>query len=184
VAIRRALPYNGEARFIYHDADKDGECFMEKKLRVYIETSIISHLDAPDRPDWMEETHKLWKEIENDKYEIVIGSTVFAELQRCHEPKRSFMFDRLAEIAYTAIDSTDESEQLAGKYISMSGLPKKSRNDAMHIALATLADCDAIVSWNFSHIVNLTAMTAVNAVNQYERLKSIQIVTPTILLGG
>ncbi len=54
----------------------------------------------------------------------------------------------------------------------------------MHIALATLANCDAIVSWNFSHIVNLKAMTVVNAVNLYEQLKSIQIVTPIILYGG
>lgn len=157
---------------------------MEKKLRVYIETSIISHLDAPDRPDWMDETHKLWKEIRAGTYDIVVGEVVFTELEKCHEPKRTFMFDRLAEIGYSVVAGTDESEQLAGKYISLSGLPKKCRNDAMHIALATLADCDAIVSWNFSHIVNLKAITAVNAVNLFERLKPIQIVTPMILLGG
>lgn len=29
---------------------------MNKKLKIYIETSVISHLDAPDRPDRMEET--------------------------------------------------------------------------------------------------------------------------------
>ena len=34
-----------------------------KKLRVYLDTSIISHLDAPDTPEKMEETIALWNEI-------------------------------------------------------------------------------------------------------------------------
>ncbi len=157
---------------------------MKKKLKIYIETSTISHLDAPDRPDWMAETRKLWKSMVMGKYHVVIGETVFAEIERCHESKRTFMLDRIAEVEYESVDVTAEAKRLAGEYVSMGGLPKKCGDDAMHIALATLTNCDAIVSWNFSHIVNLKAMTVVNAVNLYEQLKSIQIVTPIILYGG
>ncbi len=45
---------------------------MRRKLKIYIETSVISHLDAPDRPDRMGETLLFWKEVTAKKYEIVI----------------------------------------------------------------------------------------------------------------
>lgn len=157
---------------------------MDKKVRIYIETSIISHLDAPDRPDWMQETALLWKDLQAGKYEAVVGDSVIAELEKCHEPKRTFMLEELDKIHYDLVVGTDESKRLADEYIRLGGLPKKSRMDAMHLALATLANCDVIVSWNFSHIVNLQAMTAVDTVNTFERLKPIRIVSPSILLGG
>ncbi len=157
---------------------------MEKKIRIYIETSIISHLDATDRPDWMKETLLLWKELQAGRYEAVVGAPVMAELEKCHEPKRTFMFEQLDKIKFDLVAGTDESKRIASEYISLGGLPRKSRTDAAHIALATLANCDVIVSWNFSHIVNFKAMTAVDTVNTHERLKPIRIVSPTILLGG
>ncbi len=54
----------------------------------------------------------------------------------------------------------------------------------MNVAIAALTGCNAIVSWNFSHIVNVKAMTAVDAVNILENLKPIRILSPTNLLGG
>ncbi|MDR1745034.1 MAG: hypothetical protein LBS30_04690 [Planctomycetota bacterium] len=66
---------------------------MKKKLTIYIETSIISHLDAQDRPDWMRETRRLWQRMAAGAYDVVVGKTVFMELERCHEPKRTFMFE-------------------------------------------------------------------------------------------
>ncbi len=157
---------------------------MKKKMRVYIETSIISNLDALDRPDWMKETLLLWKKLKAGKYEIVVGTPVIAELEQCPEPKRSFMLQELEQIPYDLVMDTEESKRIAGEYIRLGGIPHRSRTDAMHIALATLASCDVIVSWNFAHIVNVKAMTAVDTVNTFERLKPIRIVSPTILLGG
>ena len=157
---------------------------MGKKIRVYLETSIISHLDASDRPDWMSDTLLLWKELLVGRFEVVIGTPVIAELEKCPEPKRTFMFEELEKLQYEIATGTEETKRLANEYINIGGLPKKSRTDAMHIALATLASCDVIVSWNFSHIVNFKAMTAVDTVNTFERLKPIRIVSPTILIGG
>jgi hypothetical protein len=42
---------------------------------------------------------------------------------------------------------------------------KNERADALHIALATAARVDVLVSWNFTHIVNLRRIHAFNAVN-------------------
>ncbi len=157
---------------------------MRRKLRIYVETSVISHLDAPDRPDRMAETLFFWEDVVAGKYEISLGAPVLIELEKCYEPKRTFMLRELGAVRFDLLEETDESRRLAGEYVRLGGLPKRSFVDATHIALATLAGCDMIVSWNFAHIVNIRAMSAVDAVNTLERLKSIRILSPTALLGG
>ena len=67
-----------------------------KKLKIYIETSIISHLQAKDTPEKMNTTLKLWQEISDNLYRIAISEVTFIELERCAEPKRTAMFDFLS----------------------------------------------------------------------------------------
>jgi len=55
-------------------------------------------------------------------------------------------------------------------------LPK--RNDARHIALATVADLDAVVSWNFRDMVNLKKKNIVHSVNARFGYRLIDIISP------
>ncbi|MDR0867196.1 MAG: PIN domain nuclease [Planctomycetota bacterium] len=155
-----------------------------KKMRLYLETSVISQLNAPDRPDWMAETLRLWKELEADRYEAIVGEPVVAEIKKCYEPKRTFMLDKVKEMVKTMVGETDEAKRIANEYIRQGGLKRKSATDALHIALATLANCDFVVSWNCRHIVNVNAMSAVEAVNFREGFRLIKLVTPTIFMEG
>jgi hypothetical protein len=52
------------------------------------------------------------------------------------------------------------------------------RADALHIALATVARVDVLVSWNFKHIVNLARIHAYNAVNLKRGYPLLEIRTP------
>jgi len=153
-----------------------------KRLRIYLDTSVISHLDAPDAPEKQEDTRKLWNDIQADKYKIVMSELTFAEVNKCSEPKRSFMRESLAEITFDYVDQTEEAERLGNLYFEIGGIPPKSRNDAMHIAIATASDCDIVLSWNFKHIVNLRAMTAVEAVNIKEGYGALRILSPSMML--
>ena len=109
-----------------------------KRLRIYLDTSVINHLDAPDALNEQADTHKLWEDIQAGKYTVVMSELTFAEINKCPEPKRSFMREAL--------------------------------------------ECDIVLSWNFKHIVNLRAMTAVEAVNIKEGYKAIRILSPTMIL--
>lgn len=48
------------------------------------------------------------------------------------------------------------------------------RNDMLHIALATLARVDVLVSWNFRHIVRLDKIQAFNGVNRERGLDGVE----------
>jgi hypothetical protein len=52
------------------------------------------------------------------------------------------------------------------------------RNDMLHIALATVADVDVLVSWNFRNVVRLEKIRLFNTVNLERGYKPIEIYSP------
>ena len=50
--------------------------------------------------------------------------------------------------------------------------------DALHIAVATVAGVDVLVSWNFKHIVNFRRIRAYNEVNRGMGYGILDIRTP------
>jgi predicted nucleic acid-binding protein len=154
-----------------------------KKLRIYLDTSVISHLDAPDVPEKEADTKRLWEDIKAGKYEVVISDLTIVELEETPEPKLSFMRSMVAEIHSEYVDRNDESKRLSDHYVKFGGLPPKSYDDAAHIAIATVCGCDIVLSWNFRHIVNLRAIKAVEAVNIRESYNALRIMSPTMMLN-
>jgi hypothetical protein len=57
----------------------------------------------------------------------------------------------------------------------------KWTDDATHVAAASVARADAIVSWNFKHIVRLDKIKAYNRVNLRLGYPELTIVTPTVV---
>ena len=155
-----------------------------KKLKIYLDTSTISHLDAPDTPEKQEDTRKLWEAIQAGEYEVFISPVVVQEISACDEPKLSFLSEQLQAIQLTELQETDEVLELAAQYLKAGILPPKSARDRLHIAYACVYNCDMIISWNFKHMVNYTTISGVKSVNALAGYKEMPIYTPTILIEG
>ncbi len=67
----------------------------------------------------------------------------------------------LAEI----LPVTEEELNLLEKYETHGVLDSRFRNDMLHITLATVAEVDVLVSWNFQHIVRLDKIQQFNGIN-------------------
>lgn len=76
-----------------------------------------------------------------------------------------------------------EAEELAAAYIEDGAIGTRMRADALHIALASVARVDVLVSWNFKHIVNLKRIHAYNAVNLKKGYPLLEIRTPLEVAG-
>ena len=155
-----------------------------KKLKIYLDTSVISHLDAPDTPDKMQETLTFWNEIMSEDFFVCISDVTIEEIERCSEPKKSELYIFLGKIDVARVEESEEAIALTEKYMEYGVLKEKSRDDCRHIALATVNDCDCIVSWNFKHFVNIKTINKVQAVNKLLGYKEIKIVPPPMLIGG
>jgi hypothetical protein len=67
---------------------------------------------------------------------------------------------------------------LRNAYLAAGILTVRSIDDATHVAAATVARADAIVSRNFRHIVRLDKMRAYNQVSLSNGYGLLSIVTP------
>ena len=153
-------------------------------LKIYLDTSVISHLDQQDAPERMAETHKLWDVFKTGKYEVVISDIALGEIDGCEEKKRNTLYEYMRQIQYSTVVSDDRSVDIASRFVQLNILKQKSFDDCQHIANAIVSDCDIIVSWNFKHIVNHKTIMGVKAVAALEGFNELLVYDPSVLLGG
>ena len=145
-----------------------------KRLTLYIDTSVIGgYFDI----EFQKETRILFENIENQKYDIMFSSVTEEELLNAPEEVK-YLLESIPDIFIKRVVLTEEAVKLADSYISDGVVGKTSRDDCLHIALATIYKADILVSWNFKHIVNIFRIRGYNAVNLKLGYSQIDIRSP------
>ena len=124
----------------------------------------------------------LWKQIQTGRYKACISEMVLQELSNCYEGKRQYLLEKIADIYFEFYEIGNEVNELAQKYIQAGAFTDKHLEDALHVACASVNTCNAVVSWNFKHIVKLTAMLLVNGVNRQEGYMELEILSPEVIV--
>ena len=156
---------------------------MIDKIRVYLDTSIISYLDQQDAPDRMKETQEIWEILKSNKYQVIISDIVFREIGECNDKKRKTLLSYLKEIDYEEYEVSIEVDELAKAIVDEGILTPKSLDDATHIAVAILSNANMILSWNFKHLVNYNTINGIRQICFKKHLnKIIDICSPYVLL--
>ena len=149
-----------------------------RRIKIYLDTSVISYLDQLDSPEKMQRTQELWDVFKNDEYDICISETVLDELYKCPEDKLNRLTFFLGQIRYTVLRENDASLELAEGYIQENVLTRKHYLDLVHLSLATVNYCHILLSWNFSHIVQHRTMTGVNITNKKFGYGELMLLSP------
>ncbi len=155
-----------------------------KKLKVYLDTSVISYLYQDDAPEKMADTLALWDLFEKGVYEVYISDVVLEEIYHCNEHKLDILLDYMDRVKIHVLETDNDTMNLAEKFIDFGILKKTSLDDCRHISAAILAGCDIITSWNFKHIVNVKTAKGVKVITTLEGYKDILIYPPSALLEG
>ena len=154
-----------------------------RKLKVYLDTSVISYLEQDDAPEKMADTRAVWEALKRGDYDIFVSQVVLKELNDCKDPrKKELFFKHLREINFSVVEITEGTIALAEKFIDFGILKQKSLDDCQHIAAAILNDCDIIISWNFKHIVNVRTIRGIKIITTMQGRKDLLIYPPTALL--
>ena len=144
------------------------------KPRIYVDTSVIGgcHDD-----EYREQSMKLFAAFRQGEARMLLSGITLDELADAPAPVRQETSTVPPE--HTELLATSrEAEELADAYISAGAMGEANLNDALHIALATLAKADVLVSWNFRHMVNWRRIRACNDVNRQKGYPAIDIRTP------
>jgi predicted nucleic acid-binding protein len=153
-----------------------------RKPRIYFDASLVNHLDAPDKPEKMQETLSFWEEIKTGKYEIVISNVFWEEIHKCQEPKRQFMIDKMTEINYDEVNTNESIIEIANELVKLAILKEKHKNDRLHIGCAIYYQCDYLVTWNIRHMFNIKVIDGVRIVTSILNYKNINIVSPAAFI--
>jgi len=66
---------------------------------------------------------------------------------------------------FKVLEVTADASTLANQYYHALTIPEKARNDAYHLAIATLSGMDYIVSWNCTHIAAARVRGIIESLN-------------------
>lgn len=153
-----------------------------KKTKLYLDTSVPSFLFADDSPEKREVTIQLWDILKLGLYDILISDVLLTEISKCERPLAQDLEDRLTELLFEIVSVNEDVYSLAQKYIDEGIIPQTYQDDALHIALATFNEADALISWNFKHMVKLKTIRGVNGINRMLGFKELEILTPQSLI--
>ena len=77
-----------------------------------------------------------------------------------------------------------EADELAKQYVKRKIITENKIEDALHVAIATVAELDAVITWNYKHLANLRREELFQSVNlEFGYLKKIEIITPMEVIG-
>lgn len=145
-----------------------------KKLRIYLDTSVIGGcLDN----EFSVESNQLIEAIKQEKFILLISDIVVNELINAPQSVKDILLS-IPQSILEAVNITPEILQLRDAYINAGVVTTKSINDATHVAAATVARADAIISWNFKHIVRLDKMKGYNQINLLNGYGILTIISP------
>ncbi|MGR3318444.1 MAG: PIN domain protein [Candidatus Anammoxibacter sp.] len=128
-----------------------------------------------------EDSLKLIEKFKKGEMTAVISELTRLELKGAPYEVQNILRE-IPEINKENVKLTKESEELGRMYIKEKVVGIGKLVDAEHIAIATINRVDAIVSWNFKHIVNLQRIRGYNAVNLKYGYPLIEIRTPKEVL--
>ena len=153
-----------------------------QKPKIYLDTSVISHLEQQETPDKMFDTRLLWEELKQGKHEVYISEVVTREIAKNKREKQTLLTFWLADIEPTIIEITPEIEVYADALIKEGFLSPKSRDDCLHIACAVIGKCDMLLSWNFRHMVRIKTVDGVKIVSERLGYSEMRIYPPSMLV--
>ena len=152
--------------------------------KLYLETTIPSYLTARRSRDLrlaahQEVTHAWWEE-QRTQYELFTSAYV---RQEAAEGNPALATLRLALLdGILVLPTTDEVENLAAKLLVGGLIPANAATDSFHIAIAAVHYMDFLLTWNCTHIHNLSIIRRVERICASEGYACPVICNPDELL--
>jgi hypothetical protein len=145
-----------------------------KKNRIYADTSVFGGVFDPE---FALISSQFFEEVRKGHHLLLISEITGQELENAPLRVRELILD-LPQGAIEKLVFSDEMADLRDAYLSAKVIERKWNDDAGHVAAATVSRADAIISWNFKHMVKLEKIRAFNSVNIALGYPMIAILSP------
>ena len=144
------------------------------KIRVYVDTSVFG---GTQDEEFFGESNNFFDHVQLGEYMVLLSDETMRELANSPVEVQE-VWQNLPPDSVELIMIDDEAKFLANEYITAKVLGEASIGDALHVAVATIAGADLILSWNFKHIVNFNRIRGFNSVNIRMGYRAMTIHSP------
>ena len=154
------------------------------KPKVYLETSIFSfYYDERTSPLIVaqREATREWWELWRDGYDCYSSPVVIEELSRGTLPHRHEALALARTLPELFI--TPAVAGVIEEYLTEFVMPRDPTGDAAHLAVASLHDCDYLLTWNCQHLANARKFAHIEHINRRLGLPVPLLVTPRQIWG-
>lgn len=118
-----------------------------KKLKIYLDTSVINFLFADDTPDFKKITEDFFKEYFG-RYDIFVSDIVLLEINKTvDQQQKSRLLSVIDDYPFKILEIANNEAigYLSELYIKEGVIPQKKKEDALHIAVATVYEMDILL---------------------------------------
>lgn len=148
--------------------------------RIYADTSVIGGCEDEE---FRVHSQRLMDAFVRGDLKLVLSELTVRELVLAPERVRAVV-GTVPDANIEVVRLTPAAGELARRYLAEGILPANMLADAQHIAMATISQVDALVSWNFRHMVNLPRIHRYHEVNAKLGYPTIEIRSPREVLGN
>lgn len=145
-----------------------------KILRVYADTSVFGGCFDEE---FASESKAFFEEVKAGEFVLVVSATALGELERAPDNVQKVL-TALPPDSVEIVGFSEEIGLLRDAYLKAGILGADAKADAEHIASASVADADFVVSWNFRHIVHYEKIRGYQAINLMNGYREIRIYSP------
>jgi len=153
-----------------------------RRPRAYVETTIPSFYFERRRAPLMVARRKwtrAWWNVALERYDLQTGPPLRQELERGPLLRSEEWLSLVSPLPILAV--TDEAIRAATEYRREKLMPAQGE-DAVHLAIASVHECDFLVTWDTRHLANGFKFKHIRMVNQRLGLFVPTIVTPLQML--
>ena len=145
-----------------------------RKIRVYVDTSVFGGVQDEE---FSEASQRFFERVHKGEFVVLLSTVTLRELEKSPDAIKAVWQSLPAELV-EILPINDDVQELSEAYLNADILTASSLNDALHVAAATTAGADLILSWNFKHIVNFSRIRGFNSVNISLGYRTMTILSP------
>jgi predicted nucleic acid-binding protein len=156
------------------------------KIKVYVETSVISYLTSRPSRDIViagpQQTTRDWWDMHRTRFDVVASQLVVQEASAGDPSATQQRLAILEELELLAV--TEEAMLLAQALVDGGPLPSQAAEDALHIAIAVTNGLEYLVTWSCKHLANASMRKDIDRICRMRGYEPVIICTPEELVEG
>lgn len=146
--------------------------------RAYVDASVFGGVFDDE---FAEDSRTFIDQTQAGRFTILTSVLAADEIAQAPAEIRELYDHLLHRAELVAVDQ--EALALQEAYLAAGIVTPKWADDALHVALATVAAADLIVSWNFRHIVHFDKVPLYNSVNKLHGYRELAIHSPSEVIA-